>query len=181
MEEKVNIREKLNEGYVRAILIVEVLGRPAEHVGSVLKGVADAIQKDKKIIFLNRKLYRPKKVKEAKDLFTSFMEIEVLAEGLVKLFDMCFDYMPSSIEIVEPTEVKFNLTQANSIINDLASRLHKYDAVAKELKIEKQILQDKLNELLKGNPIIETEDVKVEIGKKEEAKESPEQKKDRAD
>lgn len=167
MEEKVDIREKLSEGYVRAVLIVEILGRPPEHVGAALKKILGLMQKDKNMILLNKKIYKPKKVKESRDMFTAFMEIEVLANGLKKLFEVCFDYMPSSVEVVEPTNLKFNLAQVNAIINDLASRLHKYDEVAKRFNIEKQILQGKLNDVLRGQPIINVEETKTGIGKVE--------------
>jgi len=167
MEEKVDIREKLSEGYVRAVLIVEILGRPPEHVSAALKTLLGSMQKDKNMLLLNKKIYRPKKVKESRDMFIAFMEIEVLANGLMKLFEVCFDYMPSSVEIVEPTNLKFTLAQANAIINDLASRLHKYDEVAKRFNLEKQILQGKLNDVLRGQPIINVEEIKTGIGKVE--------------
>lgn len=167
MEKEINITEKLREGHVRAILIVEVLGKPAEYVSSALKTILDVMNKDKNLNILNKKIYRPKKVKDSRDLFTAFVEIEVLAKNLIKLFEVCFDYMPSSIEIIEPAELKFNLSEVNAIINDLAARLHQHDAFVKKTSMEKQILQAKINDLLKGNPIIEAEEVKTELGKKE--------------
>lgn len=170
MEEKIDIAEKLKEGYVRAILIEEVLGKPPSHVSQTLKVLAKQMDKDKNLIVLKRKIYRPKKVKGSKELFTSFMEIEVLIKGFQKLLEVCFDYMPSSIEVIEPAELKFSLADANAIANDLASRLHKYDSLAKKLSMENQVLQAKLLEMFKktsaASPNI---DFKVEFGKREKS------------
>ena len=146
MEEKIDIAEKISEGYIRAVIIIEVLGRPIDYVSEALKKITEAISSDKEVIFLNKKTYKPKTLKEAKELFTAFTEVEILAKDFLKLFEICFDYMPSSIEIIEPAELRFNLADANSIINDLAGRLHKYDEVAKRLNIEKQILFARLED-----------------------------------
>ncbi len=177
MEKEISLmelKEKLKEGYVRAILIIEVLGKPPEHVSQALRTVLDVMKQDKNLTILSRKIYRPKKVKGSKGLFTAFIEVEILAKNFIKLFEVCFDYMPSSIEIIEPVELKFNLAEANEIINDLASRLHKHDGIIKKLSMEKEILQTKLNDLLRGQPIIEAEEVKTELGKKEEENKSEE-------
>ncbi|MBU2497245.1 MAG: hypothetical protein KJ767_04255 [Nanoarchaeota archaeon] len=167
MEEKVNIREKIKEGGVRAILIIEVLGKPSEHVREALKQVLRVMEEDKHVDVLSKKRFKPKKVKGTKDLFTAFMEIEILAKNFLKLFEVCYDYMPSSIEIIEPSDLKMPLSNANEVINDLASRLHQYDSVTKKISIENQILQNKLNSLLSGNPIIENEELVTKLGKDE--------------
>jgi len=123
---------------------------------------------DKNLIILDKKAYKPKRAKNARDLFTSFMEVEVLVKGLVGLFEVCLDYMPSSIEIIEPSDLKMSLSQANSAINEFAGRLHKHNEVSNKLVAENQILRQKLQDLLQGRVIIEQEDVKTELGKKDE-------------
>lgn len=144
-KEPINIREKVSQGHVRAILLLEILGRPKDYLSKALKVVTARLDKDKEIHVLSKKHHRPKQVKE-EQVFAAFAEVEVLSPTLLKLMEICFDYMPSSIEIVEPAELKMNLQQSNSIINDLASRLHKYDAVVKRLNLENQIMKAKLGE-----------------------------------
>jgi len=144
MEEKVNLREKLNEGYVRAVLIIEVLGKPAEYVTSALKTILGAMKKDKALIVYDQKFYDPKQVEKFPSFYTAFIEVELLANNFRKLMEVCFDYMPSSLEVMEPPELKLNINDANLVINDLASRLHKYDEITKKLNLEKQALQRKV-------------------------------------
>ena len=168
MEEKVDVGEKLSEGYLKVILIVEVLGRPAEYVADALKKILTVMKRDKNLIILEKKAYKPKRAKNARDLFTSFMELELLAKGMRGLYEICLDYMPSSIEIIEPSELKMSLSQANSVINEFVGRLHKYTEVSTNLASENQILKAKLQEVLRGRVIIENEALKTEFGKKEE-------------
>ena len=143
--EKMNIPDKIEEGYVRAILIIEVLGRPEDYVTRALQAISDNLEKEREIILLEKKVYKPRQV-EKSNLFTSFCEIEVLALGIGRLMELCFDYMPSSIEIIEPNNIKLDIANANSVINDLAARLHRYDEFAKSLTVEKNILKNFLDE-----------------------------------
>ena len=169
MEEKVDVREKINEGYLKVVLIIEVLGRPAEHVTDALKKILAVMKSDKNLIILEKKAYKPKRAKNARDLFTSFMEIEALAKGMRGLYDICLDYMPSSIEIIEPSELRMNLHQANSVVNEFVGRLHKHNEVSNKLASENQILRAKLQEAFRGRVIIENEGLKTEFGKKEDS------------
>jgi len=164
-----DVREKINEGYLKVILIIEVLGRPAEHVTDALKKILAVMKSDKNLIILEKKAYKPKRAKNARDLFTSFMEIEALAKGMRGLYDICLDYMPSSIEIIEPSELRMNLHQANSVVNEFVGRLHKHNEVSNKLASENQILRAKLQEAFRGRVIIENEGLKTEFGKKEDS------------
>ena len=137
MEEEINIREKIKEGGVRAIIIIEVLGKPSEHVREALKKVLKVIEEDKHVHVINKKRFKPKKVRGTKDLFTAFMELEILAKNFLKLFEVCYDYMPSSLEIIEPTELKMPISDANEVINDLASRLHQHGNLLRKPSIKK--------------------------------------------
>ena len=57
------------------------------------------------------------------------------------LFGFCFDFMPSSLEIVKPETLKFDATKMNNLLNDLAARLHYYDMIVKQLRVRNMILE----------------------------------------
>ena len=57
--------------------------------------------------------------------------------------------MPSSIEIIEPSSLKIKIEDANALANDLAARLHQYDALLKKFKLEIETLHKKFQELEK--------------------------------
>ncbi len=152
MKEKPNLKEKLAEGHFQAILVIEIMGRPPKYVSDSLKLVIQALEKEDSVWILNKKLFKPKKVKEA-ELFSTFAEIEILAPSFRRLMELCLDYMPSSIEIIEPKQIRMDLTESTNLLNDLNAKLHKYDAELKRSKLENQILAAKLNDALEGKKL----------------------------
>jgi len=148
MDQK-EITDKLAHGWIRAYLIFEVLGKPADHVEKAMDMLLDKLSKEKNLEFLDKKTHKAKAVKKTKNVFTTFAETEILFSNLARLVEIVFDYMPSSIEIIEPTILKFKNEDINALINDLAAKLHHYDALLKKLRLEKAILIKRLTEELK--------------------------------
>ncbi len=133
---------------INAILIFEMLGRPANYLKETLGKFIDRVGKEEGVEILNKKLHDPKKVEDAKqELFTTFAEVEIEFRNLTSLFKIIFVYMPSHIEIVTPKEIGIKNFDLGTITNDLARKLHQYDEIAKKLVIEKQILQKQLQQL----------------------------------
>src|SRR3989339_838846 len=138
MESK-EIKEKVKEGWVRANVLFEIIGKPAEHLIDTLKKLVELIEKDKKIVILSSKIHDAEKV-EDKDVFSSFSELDLLFETPRGAVEFVYDYMPASIEITEPNSFNFKLNELNGIVNDIATRLHQYDATLKQTHLEKEIL-----------------------------------------
>jgi hypothetical protein len=132
------------EKKVKALLIIEVLGKPPEHVLQALKDLVERMGKEKDVEIISKKFNEPK---PAQTLFVTFAEVEIAVPDLFKLFEICFSYMPASVEIFEPADLKFAISDANLIINGLMSRLHQYDAVAKRLSFENMILKNQLQQI----------------------------------
>ena len=72
-----------------------------------------------------------------------FSEIELKFDDINEITVFCFEYMPSSIEILEPEELKFESTNFAGFLNDLLARLHEYDMVVKNLQAENMIMKKK--------------------------------------
>jgi len=128
---------------VKAIMILEVLGRPADYVVESVSLLIENIKKEKGVKVLNQKIADSKKV-ENKDLFSSFAEIEIETENILILMDIMFRYMPAHIELIEPEKMQLETSDWNSILNNLAMKLHRYDELTKILSIEKQILTQQI-------------------------------------
>ena len=58
-------------------------------------------------------------------------------KNLETLFGVLLDYLPSSIDIIEPEHLKESAHDINGILNEISGRLHVYDATVKTLKAEK--------------------------------------------
>jgi len=132
---------------VSAIIIIEVLGRPAEHVKKAINRLIEKLADERGVSVVEKRVHEPRIVEKAETLFLSFAEIELKVSDISKLFHICFSYLPSSVEIVEPSEIKVKLPHINEVVNFLVTRLHQYDAIAKRLSVENTILHKKLREL----------------------------------
>ena len=147
--DKKEIRDNLAHGWLNMNIIFEVLGKPAEHVEKALEMLLEKLGKEKNLEIIEKKVHKAKLIEKTKNVFTSFAEVEVVILNLPRIIEIIFDYMPSSVEIIEPTILNLKNEDANALLNDLAIRLHQYDAFSKKLRLEREILIRKLSEFSK--------------------------------
>jgi len=141
MEEKVN-----------TILMLEILGKPKEHVKKILSEIVGKLIKEKNVKLINKKIAEPKLVEGQEDIFSSFAEVEV-ETSLQVLMLLIFGYMPSHIEIIEPENLKLSNNELNIFLNELTRKLHQYDELAKGLLLERQALAKQIQEQIKEGKI----------------------------
>jgi hypothetical protein len=134
---------------VTAIMIFEAMGRPKEHLKDALKELVDNMEKEKGVKITEVKMNEPVLVKDQKDLYTNFAEVEMEAEGPEHIAGMMFKFMPSNVEIVEPENLKIASHVYSDILSEITRRLHKYDEIARVIQMEKQVLENKIKELEK--------------------------------
>lgn len=133
--------------------IIEVLGKPQEHVEKTLVSYIEKLKKEEDFKVLNEKYAEIKKQEES-EMWANFAEIEVETTELVKLTDFCFQYMPSMIEIIDPKEIKLTDREISEYLNDLQSKLHGVDMVAKTVKAENDNLKLNTAGLLKNYIVV---------------------------
>ncbi len=132
---------------IKAILIFEMLGRPADYLKETLINFVGKISKEDGIEVTNKNIHEPKKLEESKqEIFATFAETEINFKGIDKLLKIIFVYMPSHIEIISPEELRIKNFDLNALINELIRKLHQYDELAKRLSIERGILQKQLQQ-----------------------------------
>lgn len=136
--------EKLiaEETHIRCKIIIEVLGKPKEHVEKTIRMYVDKIKGDSGFIILNSEFVD---AKEKEDLWATFVELELIIKGIPKLIAFCFDYMPSSVEIIKPEQFNMKKSTVEDMLNDLQARLHQVDMVVKQQKNENDFLRKNLN------------------------------------
>ena len=82
--------------------ILEVLGRPAQNVLDALNSLIEKMKAEKELTVISSTVHEPVQVKDTKDLFTSFAEVDLEFPSLHHLFGFLFVYMPSNVEISYP-------------------------------------------------------------------------------
>ena len=139
MPEEKLIAEKT---HIRCKVIIEILGKPKEHVEKTLRMYVDKIKDDSDLIILNSEF---SEAVEKEKLWATFVELDMIIKGIPKLIAFCFDYMPSSIEISKPEEFVMRKSSVEDLINDLQARLHDVDMTVKRQKNENDFLRQNLN------------------------------------
>ncbi|VVB82009.1 Uncharacterised protein [uncultured archaeon] len=153
---------------INAILIVEVMGRPPEHLVETLENIAKQIGTEKGIRLVEKKITSPVLMKDQKDFYTSFAEIEVEVDDILNLAILMFKDMPAHIEILSPQIISLANSGWNDILNELTRRLHGYEEIVRILQNEKMILENKVKEFLPRPNVTEInkEKIKPKKGKK---------------
>lgn len=132
-----------------ARIIIEVLGAPKSHVEKTLQLVIDKLENEDNIKVINKKSFDTKQ--QDNGLWSTFAEIEYETDSMQRVIDVCFDYMPSSVEILEPAGMEFDCEIFANMLNDLLARLHRYDMLVKNFNAENTVLRQKLEKLRRDN------------------------------
>lgn len=129
---------------ISAILIFEAVGRPAEKLSEVLEEIIKKIDEENGISVISKSVHEPVEMKEQKDFFTDFAEVEVEVDDAMYIVMLVFKYMPAHIEVISPETISISNSGFNEIFNELTRRLHGYDEIARIVQTEKAILENKL-------------------------------------
>ncbi|MEK6916473.1 MAG: hypothetical protein AABW92_01900 [Nanoarchaeota archaeon] len=119
--DKRRLEEKISDGYIQIRGILEVVGRPKKHVQDSLKNHLKKIKEVKEFEILNEHIETAEK---QEDLFSAFAEVEILVKNMDSLLSFCFDFMPSSIEIIAPETLILKNHTLIGFLNDLQIRMH---------------------------------------------------------
>ncbi len=127
---------------VRAI--IEMIGNPKEHLIETLTSYVEKLKTEKDITVIKEKYEEP--VQKEDNIFATFVELEIHFTTLSKLIWFCYDYMPATVEVIDPEEAVFKAHDITSFFNEILTKLHSLDMLYKKYKVE--------NEILKKNTVI---------------------------
>ncbi len=149
----VNIKEHIQKGFIHTRVVLEIIGKPKEHVEKAINGYIEKINKNENLIIIAKQVSEIKQVKD-KDLFSVFSELEILVKGFKSLTQFCFNYMPASIEILEPNRLIVDANKMTNLFNDFQGKLHKADFLAKSLQQQNNLLVKNFDGLIKNMLVI---------------------------
>ena len=131
---------------IKASLIIEILGRPPEHIKDALSQLVEKLGSEKGIKILEKTIHEPKKVEKSNDLYTTFAEIVVEFDSLANYFGVIFAYMPAHMELISPEKHSLSNSELNELGNRIISRLHDYDAITKKMIYERNFILSRINQ-----------------------------------
>jgi hypothetical protein len=126
--------------------ILEIMGSPEEHVSKTMNMVIEKIKENKDFEILSEKLADTIKV-EDKPFWSKFVELDINFKNADQIMGFCFDFMPSSVELIEAKEIGLNKEAFENMTNDLTARLHQYDMMIRNLHAENVVLKKELKKL----------------------------------
>ncbi len=153
----VNEKQLLADGWLKCGVMIELAGKPKEHIEKTIQEYVEHIRAENHLHLVSEEVAETKKKEIGaededmmKDLWTTFAELEFWVKEPIQLTHFCLNYMPSSVEIIEPEELRLRSRDITKFFNDLQGRLHQIDMVAKQSKSEILFLRKAVNTLLKN-------------------------------
>jgi len=144
--------EKQGEhAHVRCRTIIEVLGKPKEHVEDAIKQYIEHIKEDSELVVLNEDY---SDAEEQGKLWSKFVELDLVIKGTKKLISFCFEYMPSSLEVLKPEHLIMQNAELSNFLNDLQARLHNVDMIVKQQKAENDFLRQNMHAIIQNTILI---------------------------
>ena len=121
------------------------MGAPEEHVKKSMGMVLGKLKEVSSIKVSNEKSSETSKIAD-RPFWSMFSDVELEFTNLDAIMGFCLDFMPSSLEILEPLNFEFGKNDIEQLWNDLIGRLHHYDMMVKNLHAENVILKRKMKE-----------------------------------
>lgn len=125
---------------IQAIMIIEILGKPKEHVKEAIQTIVTKIGSEKGVNLLNKTYHDPVKAENSKTMFTTFAELELEFDTIENYLGIMFAYLPSHTEIIYPEKIQITNSDLMDMGNKIIQRVHNYDAVVKNTLAERQNL-----------------------------------------
>ena len=156
-------------------MIVEMAGRPAEHLTESLEKHIGILNEVKDVTVHSIKVSEPKEIdmkvgENEEKMFTAFAEADFECESFARLSETMFDFMPSSIEVIEPSNLSLNMGEVTDLLNNISGRMHRYDEIAKVLGDKYKQMEAQLQLAHKILMERDAEIVKLKKGEKKVAK-----------
>ena len=133
MSEVDRLTEKtVDEGGVLALLYFDIHGSDKDTLVQLGTGMVQKVLKEEGVVYARAEIDEPI---ENEGMFSTSLELRVLAENVLSLGQLCANYSPFSLEILEPQTFKTPVSAMQDLYMFIASTTHDY---------KKYILQKKL-------------------------------------
>lgn len=160
------IQKRIKKGAILSQVSFEVIGSPKEHIEKTIRGFVNNIKNDSQITFLNEEFGEPEKTEG--NLWGVYADTEMLVDSLDKFIWLCVNFMPASIEIIAPEELRFKEKELTNWLNDLLAKLHEISHTVRQSNLYKDAISKGMNALIQNTIFLATEHYHKpgEIGKK---------------
>jgi len=138
------VRDKVAEGGIHALLYFDVHGNSEQALRTILVDFIGRLTKERGVVFAVGEIEKP--IADG-ELYSSYGEVKVLTEDFPSLVNVCFNYAPVGIEILEPLEIKLRSGDAQTALINVSSASSNFTKMVMEKVLtpaQKADLQRKL-------------------------------------
>ena len=130
MEDKIDLKKKLKEGWIHCRMNIEVLAISHDAAKTSLEAHVAQMEKENRTIFYKKQFHEIRKIENPhpniKEGYSNLVTIELLAKDFDTLVYLTMNYGPSSIEILSPEKITLPAGEAQGILNSIADLIHKF-------------------------------------------------------
>ncbi|RLE44296.1 hypothetical protein DRJ19_00725 [Candidatus Woesearchaeota archaeon] len=135
---------------LRARTIIELVGKPKDFVERAFKKMRELIKQHPGLELISEDIEPVKEKPGTKDIFGGFIEVEAKFSSLQSLIAFCFEFTPTSVEIIEPEQITIKNNELTAIFNDLQAKLHEITALYRKSEFEQKIVRKNAALLLRN-------------------------------
>lgn len=151
MKEK-EIKEKIDEGYLRSRVLFEIIGRPKEHVEKTMQAYLTKISTQEDLFVLEQEVEAVDEIEEG--MFSVVGEMEILVPSIDTLTWLAINFSPASIELLEPEKLTLKQKEISNWVNDFLAKLHEIGIIQKSMKSQHDGLVRNFNAMTRNAIIL---------------------------
>lgn len=125
-----HVEKKVNDGWIHARMIIEVLAISKEAAESALEKHVQGLRQEKRTRIIKEQFHDSVKVQNPNpnlsEGWSQIVEIEYIAQDFDELVYVVMNYAPSSIELIAPSELNISIGEAQGFLTSLAGMIHKF-------------------------------------------------------
>lgn len=142
------VSQKKEDGWIECNVTMQMIGKPKDYLVESMNKIIDGIKSEEKKYAIFETQFFDGDNKE--NFFTYFCEIKMLFSKPLDIIDFSFDYMPSTIELVDPPNISFSSADFSSFINEMLIKNHDLNMLTKTLSEQGKRLFATQDALLKN-------------------------------
>ena len=124
--------EKIKQGWLRALVIFEVVAVNEEATKKAIELHLKKLENDERVKVYKKDLSEIVKVEKPTPRvdvgYSVHSEVEIIASSLDKLMQITIEYGPSAIELLEPKKMEVPLNDAQGMLNSVSQVMHQFAA-----------------------------------------------------
>jgi hypothetical protein len=136
----VTMSKKQKEGAYKVNMIIEGLSANDKALEKEMEILENKLKNEEYTILK----FEKSDVSKEKDNYTQFFNTDISVPDFSDLIYLIIQYGPSSVELLEPNDVRLDLSQAQEVLNEVASAVHYYVSFILQLKY-KELAQPKVD------------------------------------